>query len=119
MAPQSKHSVPFAGQTRYLQMLLEVDYMPWTYNVIASVAHWTLFAGYLIVPGTFTALQKSGQVQDALAKDDMGQAVMTTIQNPPLLVIACILFVASTAALGWLYWEWRTNYIWLVNQLFS
>jgi hypothetical protein len=60
-------------------MLLEVDYMPWTYNVIASVAHWTLLAGYLIVPGTFTALQKSGQVQDVLAKDDVGQAVLTMI----------------------------------------
>ncbi|KAL2837037.1 hypothetical protein BJX68DRAFT_259726 [Aspergillus pseudodeflectus] len=56
MASQSQHSVPFAGQTRYLQMLLDVDYMPWTHNVIASVAHWTLLAGYLIVPGTFTAL---------------------------------------------------------------
>ncbi|KAG2026544.1 hypothetical protein GB937_001324 [Aspergillus fischeri] len=71
-----------------------------------------------LVPGTFTALQKSGQVQDALAKDQVGQAVLNTIQNPPLLAIACILFVASTAALGWLYSEWRSNYIWLVNRLF-
>ncbi|KAL2785341.1 hypothetical protein BJX66DRAFT_315038 [Aspergillus keveii] len=62
----------------------------------------TRLAGYLIVPGTFTALQKSGQVQDALAKDDVGQAIPNTVQNPPLLAIACILFVASTAALGWL-----------------
>ena len=119
MASQTQHLVPFAGQTRYMQMLLEVDYMPWMYNVIASIAHWTLLAGYLMVPGTFTALQRSGQVQDALAKDDVGQAVLSTIQNPPLLAIACILFVASTAALGWLYWEWRSNYIWLVNRLFS
>lgn len=119
MASQSQHLVPFAGQTRYMQMLLEVDYMPWMYNVIASIAHWTLLAGYLIVPGTFTALQKSGQVQDALAKDQVGEAVLNTIQNPPLLAFACILFVASTAALGWLYWEWRRNYIWLVNRLFS
>lgn len=119
MASQTQHLVPFAGQTRYMQMLLEVDYMPWMYNVIASIAHWTLLAGYLMVPGTFTALQRSGQVQDALAKDDVGQAVLSTIQNPPLLAITCILFVASTAALGWLYWEWRSNYIWLVNRLFS
>lgn len=105
MTSQTQHLVPFAGQTRYMQMLLEVDYMPWMYKAIASIAHWTLLAGYLIVPGTFMALQKSGQVQDALAKDDMGQAVLNTIQNPPLPAIACILFVASTAALGWLYWE--------------
>lgn len=62
-----------------MQMLLEVDYMPWMYKAIASIAYWTLLAGYLIVPGTFMTLQKSGQVQDALAKDDMGQAVLNTI----------------------------------------
>ncbi|GLA55982.1 hypothetical protein AnigIFM63604_003471 [Aspergillus niger] len=118
MASQSQVLVPFAGQTRYMRMLLEVDDMPWMYNVITGVAHWTLLAGYLIVPGTFTALQRSGQVQDVLAKDHVGQAVLNTIQNPPLLAIACILFVASTAALGWLYWEWQRNYIWLVNRLF-
>ncbi|KAH8430088.1 uncharacterized protein LDX57_007758 [Aspergillus melleus] len=93
--------------------------MPWTYNAIASIAHWTLLAGYLIAPGTFTALQKSGQVQNALAKDQVGQAVLNTIQNPPLLAIACILFVVSTAALGWLYWEWCNNYIWLAHRLFT
>ena len=79
MTSQTQHLVPFAGQTQYMQMLLEVDYMPWIYNVIASVAHWTLLAGYLIVPGTFTALQKSSPVQDALAKDHVGQAVLNTI----------------------------------------
>ncbi|GLA56000.1 hypothetical protein AnigIFM63604_003489 [Aspergillus niger] len=105
IASQSQVLVPFAGQTRYTQTLLEVDDMPWMYNVIAGVAHWTLLAGYLIVPGTFTALQRSGQVQDVLGKDHVGQAVLNTIQNPPLLTIACILFVASAAASGWLYWE--------------
>ncbi|GAA93213.1 hypothetical protein AKAW_11325 [Aspergillus luchuensis IFO 4308] len=39
-----------AGHTRYIEMLLEVDHMPWVYNIIASVAHWVLLAGYLVIP---------------------------------------------------------------------
>lgn len=42
--------VPFLGQARCMQMLLVVDCMPWMYNLMASIAHWTLLAGYLVIP---------------------------------------------------------------------
>lgn len=117
MASQTQLLVSFAGQTRYMEMLPQVDDMPYIYNVISGVADWTLRAGCRIVPGSFTALQKSGQVQGALAQDRVGQAALNAIRNLPVLEIAFILFVASTAALGWLYSEWLRNYIWLVNRI--
>jgi hypothetical protein len=107
------------AHSRYIQMLLEVDHMPWFYNVIASVAHWVLLAGYLVVPGTFTSLQRSGKIEQALADNGTGKAILGTIQNPPLLAIACVLFAAGVALLAWLSWEWRENYIWLVSRIFT
>jgi hypothetical protein len=46
-------------ETRYVRMIVESDEIPWKYNVLASAANWILLAGYLVVPGTFTSLQKS------------------------------------------------------------
>ncbi|GLA21325.1 hypothetical protein AnigIFM62618_010632, partial [Aspergillus niger] len=77
-----------AGQSRYIQMLLEVDHMPWIYNIIASVAHWVLLAGYLVIPGTFTSLQTSEKLKQALIDNGANKAVLNKIQNPPLLAIA-------------------------------
>ncbi|GLA44589.1 hypothetical protein AnigIFM63309_004210 [Aspergillus niger] len=68
-----------AGQSRYIQMLLEVDHMPWIYNIIASVAHWVLLAGYLVIPGTFTSLQKSGKLMPVTMNAAAGLA--TTLIN--------------------------------------
>lgn len=106
------------GHSRYVQMLLDVDHMPWIYNVIASVAQWTLLAGYLVVPGTFTSLQRSDKIEP-LGDISTGKAILGTIQNPPLLAIACFLFSIGASLLFWLYWEWRENYIWLVSRIFT
>ncbi|KAI3034863.1 hypothetical protein CBS76997_10985 [Aspergillus niger] len=91
-----------AGHTRYIEMLLEVDHMPWVYNIIASVAHWVLLAGYL----------------QALIGSGANKAVLNKIQNPPLLAIACVFFAIGTTLLTWLCWKWRSNYIWLVGRVF-
>ncbi|GLA79171.1 hypothetical protein CBS63078_10970 [Aspergillus niger] len=107
-----------AGHSRYIQMLLEVDHMPWIYNIIASVAHWVLLAGYLVIPGTFTSLQTSEKLKQALIGNGANKAVLNKIQNPPLLAIACVFFAIGAALLIWLCWKWRSNYIWLVGRVF-
>ncbi|PYH67161.1 uncharacterized protein BO88DRAFT_427304 [Aspergillus vadensis CBS 113365] len=81
-----------AGQSRYIQMLLEVDHMPWIYNIIASVAHWVLLAGYL----------KLGKLVQALNDNGANKALLKRIQNPPLLAIACVFFALGAALLTWL-----------------
>ncbi|PYH67054.1 uncharacterized protein BO88DRAFT_427248 [Aspergillus vadensis CBS 113365] len=97
------------GHTRYIEMLLEVDYMLWVYNIIASVAYWVLLAGYLVIPGIFIFLQKSEKLEQALISNG----------NLLFLVIACVFFAVGTMLLIWLCWTWRSNYIWLVGRLFT
>ncbi|KAJ5951035.1 uncharacterized protein N7479_009448, partial [Penicillium vulpinum] len=74
------------------------------YNILASLAHWILLTGYLVIPGTFILLQKSDTLKQGLLKDKTGEAILNTIQNPPLLATAS------------LYWRFQQNYIWLVNS---
>ncbi|KAL2801547.1 hypothetical protein BJX63DRAFT_417150 [Aspergillus granulosus] len=107
------------GHSRYIRMLLQVDHMPWIYNAMASVANWVLLSGYLVIPGTFTTLQKSQKVEQALVDNSAGKAILGSIQNPPLLAIACVLFAVGAMLLAWLFWEWRENYIWIANRIFT
>ncbi|CAP80033.1 Pc12g04060 [Penicillium rubens Wisconsin 54-1255] len=70
------------------------------------------------VPGTFTSLQKSDTIHNGLADNEAGEWILNTIQNPPLLATACVLFVSGLAIMSWLFWEYRGNYIWLTNRIF-
>ncbi|KAJ5531430.1 hypothetical protein N7527_004823 [Penicillium freii] len=99
-------------------MLKEEAQMNWKYNVFVSIANWALLAGYLVIPGTFTSLKESNQVEEVLKKNTAGRAVLSTIQNPPLLVIACLFLVGGAAALIVLFRTLESNYSWLVNKIF-
>lgn len=103
-------------QTRYDQMLL--DEVPWYLNLLSELAHWALLAGYLVIPGTFTSLQKSDTLEKDLGKTEAGKAILNTIQNPPLVAIAVFLFSLGILLTAWLFWKRKSNYIWLVNRLF-
>ncbi|CAI7615478.1 unnamed protein product [Penicillium pancosmium] len=105
-------------ETRYIRMIVEADEVPWQYNMLASAAHWILLAGYLVVPGTFTSLQKSDTVSKDFMASEAGEIILDKIQNPPLLAIACFLFVTGLIIMAWLYWDHRDNYIWLINRIF-
>ncbi|KAJ5883440.1 uncharacterized protein N7473_010326 [Penicillium subrubescens] len=105
-------------ETRYVRMILEADKAPWQYNLLASGAHWVLLAGYLVIPGTFTSLQKSDTLHNTLSDNEAGEIILKSIQNPPLLALASVFFVVGLALLGRLYYEYRSNYIWLINRIF-
>jgi hypothetical protein len=105
-------------ESNYVRMIVEADGIAWQDNVLASTAHWILLAGYLVVPGTFTSLQKFDTIHNGLAEYEAGEWILNTIQNPPLLATACALFVSGLAIMGWLFWEYRGNYIWLTNHIF-
>lgn len=106
--------------TRYTEMLRQEAEVRFTYNIIASAANWILLAGYLVVPGTFTSLQHSDQVESALSHNEAGRKMLHTIHNPPLLGIACLFLVGGIAALVWLlrFNKLRSIYPWLINKIF-
>ncbi|OQD78090.1 hypothetical protein PENANT_c090G11601 [Penicillium antarcticum] len=99
-------------------MLKEEAQMDWRYNVSVSIANWALLAGYLVIPGTFTSLKESNQVEEILKKNTAGRAVLHTIQNPPLLLVACLFLVGGAAALTVLFRKLQSNYLWLINKIF-
>ena len=104
--------------TLYTQMLKEEAQMNWKYNLCAGAANWVLLAGYLVVPGTFTSLEHSDLIEHRLQGNDAGRVLLKTIQNPPLLVIACIFLVAGSLVLGRLSVKFKDSYIWLINRIF-
>jgi uncharacterized membrane protein len=108
-------------ETTYVRMLREEAEMDISFNITVGVANWALLAGYLVIPGTFTSLQTSNQVEKVLQANNAGRTVLHTIQNPPLLGIACVLLVGGIAAFTWLlrFSKIRGNYIWLINRLFT
>ncbi|KAH8691914.1 hypothetical protein BGW36DRAFT_347873 [Talaromyces proteolyticus] len=96
-------------QTRYTNMLLEVDRIPLTHTVLAAFFQWLLLAGYLVVPGTFTSLESSTTLKNS------SSVVIRTIQNPPLIAISCIFLFIGASGMSWLAWIRRNNYIWLAK----
>lgn len=117
---ERSNTVNSAQDTEYVKMLKDEAQMETGYNIRVSAANWALLAGYLVVPGTFASLQKSSQVEDALSNNKAGQVVMHTIQNPPLLAIACLFFVGAITAMYFLIRvrKIRNCYTWLINKLF-
>ncbi len=63
-------------------MLKEEAQMDWKYNLCAGAANWVLLAGYLVVPGTFTSLKESDEVEQTLQKNNAGRVLLKAIQNP-------------------------------------
>ncbi|CAP94894.1 Pc18g06700 [Penicillium rubens Wisconsin 54-1255] len=93
------YQVHHANETTYARMLREEAQMDMRFSITVGAANWALLAGYLVIPGTFTSLQTSNQVEKTLQTNRTGRAVLHMIQNPPLLAIACLLFVSGIAAL--------------------
>lgn len=97
-------------ETEYVRMLLELQDIHWLYNFMASLAAWMLLAGYLVIPGTFTSLQKSDTITNKVAQNEAEKAVLKTIQNPPLVAIAWVLLSIGVATMSFLFYRWRRNY---------
>ncbi|KAJ5175710.1 uncharacterized protein N7482_001587 [Penicillium canariense] len=95
------------NKTPYAKILREEEEMDFIFNA--------LLAGYLVVLGTFTSLQSSDQVEYALQANKAGRT------NPLLLSISCYLLLGGLTAFGWLlhFAKLRSNYIWLINRLFT
>ncbi|KAL3459607.1 hypothetical protein BJX64DRAFT_279113 [Aspergillus heterothallicus] len=112
-----RSSTTLTVETEYVRMLLELQNIHWMYNSAASLATWTLLAGYLVIPGTFTSLQQSDTVENRLFQNQGENVILKTIQNPPLVAIAWSLLAIGIGILSVLFYRWRNNYLWLINRL--
>ncbi|MCJ1243330.1 hypothetical protein MMC30_000527 [Trapelia coarctata] len=106
-------------QTRYMDMLLGLDEIPRLHNILASFFTWILLAGYVVFPATFTSLNRSKNLaQAAVDGNEFEKSVLNTVRNAPLVWIATICCILGASGMAWLWWRWRSNYIWVINRIF-
>lgn len=55
---------PLGPNSDYVHMLLELDAVATLRNVLALFSTWITPAGFLMLPGTFTSLERSSALQD-------------------------------------------------------
>ncbi|KAF1961983.1 hypothetical protein CC80DRAFT_488356 [Byssothecium circinans] len=105
------------AQTRYIDMLLELDDVPQLHNILASAFTWILLAGYIVFPATFNKL-KTDKDLDEKANNGLKAHALATARNIPFLYIAS--FACGIGVLGslWLWYKHHKNYVWVINRVF-
>ncbi|KAJ3575476.1 hypothetical protein NP233_g1070 [Leucocoprinus birnbaumii] len=91
------NAIPPSSRSQYMQMLLALDDIPMIYNLC-------VFIFYLDF-----SLDLGNGVE---------AAVVNRIVNLPLFVVAFICTGIGLIGMGWLWWKWMKNYIWLTNRIF-
>lgn len=109
----TEKSPPFS--TRYIDMLLEQGTIPTLHNILAGAFIWLLLAGFVFLPSTFTSIVKSRTLQTGAGK--AGKIVVRAVQNLPLLGVAVVCCGIGGLGISWLWWMYRSNYIWLINRI--
>ncbi|KAH8785747.1 hypothetical protein F5883DRAFT_91512 [Diaporthe sp. PMI_573] len=110
-------------QTRYLNMLLNLDKIPRAHNIFANLFAWLVLIAFVVAPCNFTGFpaDRSLMVSD---NDDLSSIPLTTtatlkkIPSIPLLAICCAAFFLGVLGMLWLAVYWRRNYIWLMNRIY-
>lgn len=110
-------------QTRYLNMLLNLDKIPRAHNIFANLFAWMVLVGFAIAPGNFTGPDASSLRLSE--KDQVLSTPLTTttttlkaIPSIPLLAVGWASFLLGVLGMLWLAVYWRKNYIWLMNRVY-
>ncbi|KAI9146669.1 hypothetical protein HJFPF1_13574 [Paramyrothecium foliicola] len=91
--------------SRYDEMILEIDKnISPHYFLTVGFFSWLLLAGFLVSPSTYASVKESSTLDSS---------VMNAVRNVPLLYIASFACLFATAGLGWLWWRWGHNYVWV------
>ncbi|KAF5354131.1 hypothetical protein D9756_007107 [Leucocoprinus leucothites] len=106
------NAIPPSSRSQYMHMLLALDDIPMIYDLSASFFTWILLAGFILFPGTFTSLQTLN------LGNGVGATVVDSIVNLPLFIVAFICTGIGVIGMGYLWWKWMKNYIWLTNKIF-
>ena len=75
-------------------------------------------AGFLIVPGTFTSVEKSRFLKEEAKQNAVANEVLEKVKHASLLWIAFSCCIVGGSGLLWLWWRYRKNYVWLINKIF-
>jgi hypothetical protein len=78
--PSLRAPRPSQLDTRYMNMLLALDSIPRLHNLMAAFFTWILLAGFVLLPGTFTSLQRDDELNETEAQ------VLNAVKHVPLWV---------------------------------
>ncbi|RMD40316.1 hypothetical protein DV735_g4808, partial [Chaetothyriales sp. CBS 134920] len=92
-----------ATKTRYMEMLLQYDQVPRSHNIIVAISTWLLLVGFVLAPVTFTNMAVS----------------VKGIVHIGVLWVSAVCCVVGGAGCSLMWFRWRRNYIWLLNNLFQ
>ncbi|KAG9239665.1 hypothetical protein BJ875DRAFT_365185 [Amylocarpus encephaloides] len=109
--PTLTHNPTFTPQTEYMRQLLALDSIPSLHNILAASSTWLLLAGFIILPGTFTTLQKSNPTSELIS------TTLSTVQHIPLLILASISSALGALGMLTLLFLHRDNYIWIGSRV--
>ncbi len=98
-----------SAQTRYVNMLLDLDTIPRSHNLFASFSTWILLAGFIVVPGTFVSVEESKTLQKGAKSSKVEHAVLNTVKHASLIWVAGFCCLLGSAGMVWLWWRWRTE----------
>lgn len=102
-------------------MLLSLNKIPRTHNILTNLFAWMVLLGFVIAPVNFTSpeellrVDKKGQLLPIFL---MTTATLKDIPSIPLLAICCASFFLGVLGMFWLAVYWRKNYIWLMNRVY-
>lgn len=105
-------------QTKYMDMLLSLDAIPRSHNILVACSTWIFLAGFVIFPGTFTSLKSSDSFKEDTSKSKVEQSILHTVNHTPLLWVAGACCVTGILGMAALWFKWRRNYIWLISRIF-
>ncbi|ROV87173.1 hypothetical protein VMCG_10662 [Cytospora schulzeri] len=108
-------------QTRYLNMLLNLDKIPRAHNILANLFAWMVLVAFVIAPGNFTGPDESLKLSEKDRVSSTPLATTTTLKkipSIPLLAICSASFFFGVLGMLWLAVYWRRNYIWLMNRVY-
>ena len=101
--------------TRYHAMVLQMEQeISLQYGMLAGSFAWLLLVGFLLSPATYTSARYVETLEKAALATKFSIA---TARNIPVIGLACAACVIATVGLGWLWWKWRHNYVWINRHL--
>ncbi|KAK0658924.1 hypothetical protein QBC41DRAFT_369073 [Cercophora samala] len=111
-------------QTPYMSILLSLDKIPRLHNILSTLFLFLLLAGYVIIPGSFTALSRPPLDPSSAIPVNLGsnttpdKKLLLSKANTATMVIGFVFIIVGTFGTAWLGLKWRRNYVWLLNKLY-
>ncbi|KAF3761024.1 hypothetical protein M406DRAFT_268040, partial [Cryphonectria parasitica EP155] len=100
--------------TRYINMVLSIERIPRSHNILSNVFSWMILVAFVVAPANFCSPSPWGKTSGEVPPIDFYTDV------PSMGLLGACFAIFGVGALGMLYLAlcWRRNYIWLMNRIY-